>query len=128
MAGGLAVISDVWKTFVYKIAAEINAERAVIPASTMTKPPSAELRPDQKDTDSLPPYEVLDAVLEAHIDRGMDPEAMKAEGYDAATVDRVVKLVRLSEYKRRQMPPGIKITSKAFGPGRRLPIARGWKD
>jgi NAD+ synthetase len=127
MAGGLAVISDVWKTFVYKIAAEINAERPVIPQSTMTKPPSAELRPDQRDTDTLPPYEILDAALEAHIEKGLDADAMKAEGYDAATVDRVVRLVRLSEYKRRQMPPGLKITGKAFGPGRRMPIASGWR-
>ncbi|HET6147138.1 MAG TPA: NAD+ synthase [Polyangia bacterium] len=128
MAGGLAVISDVPKTLVYQLAREINrsAERAVIPESTLTKPPSAELRPNQTDQDSLPPYDLLDAILDAHLEQGMDADALVAAGFEAATVADVVRRVRLSEYKRRQMPPGLKITGKAFGPGRRMPIAQAW--
>ncbi|MEP6654736.1 MAG: NAD+ synthase, partial [Myxococcales bacterium] len=134
MAGGLAVISDVPKTLVYRLARAIN-ERVpsgggsgeLIPRSTMTKAPSAELRPNQKDQDSLPPYDLLDAVLEAHLEQGMDSVALIAAGFPAAVVEDVVRRVRLSEYKRRQMPPGLKITGKAFGPGRRLPIAQAWK-
>jgi NAD+ synthase (glutamine-hydrolysing) len=125
--GGLAVISDVPKTLVYKIAHEINAERPLIPQSTLTKPPSAELRPDQKDQDSLPPYDVLDAILEAHIERGLDSEALHAEGFDPKVVADVLRLMRLSEYKRRQLPPGLKITGKAFGTGRRYPIAQAFR-
>ncbi|MEO8214093.1 MAG: NAD+ synthase [Myxococcales bacterium] len=135
MAGGLAVISDVPKTLVYRLARAIN-ERVLpsdggrgelIPRSTMTKAPSAELRPNQKDQDSLPPYDLLDAVLEAHLEQGMDSVALIAAGFPAAVVGDVVRRVRLSEYKRRQMPPGLKITGKAFGPGRRMPIAQAWK-
>jgi NAD+ synthetase len=125
--GGLAVISDVPKTLVYKIAHEINAEHPVIPQSTITKPPSAELRPDQKDQDSLPPYDLLDAILEAHVERGLDSEALQAEGFDAKVVADVMRLIRLSEYKRRQLPPGLKITGKAFGTGRRYPIAQAFR-
>jgi NAD+ synthase (glutamine-hydrolysing) len=127
MAGGLAVISDVPKTLVYRLARQINHERAVIPESTLTKPPSAELRPNQTDQDSLPPYDLLDAILDAHLEQGLDTEALVAAGFERATVDDVVRRVRLSEYKRRQMPPGLKITGKAFGPGRRMPIAQAWK-
>ena len=90
----------------------------------MTKPPSAELRPDQTDQDSLPPYDVLDAILEAHLVVGLDADALVARGFARAVVEDVVRRVRNSEYKRRQMPPGLKITGKAFGPGRRYPIAR----
>ena len=125
--GGLAVLSDVPKTLVYKIAAEINADRPVIPQSTLTKPPSAELRPDQKDQDSLPPYDVLDAILEAHVERGLDSEALEKEGFDPKVVADVMRLMRQSEYKRRQLPPGLKITSKAFGTGRRYPIAQAFR-
>lgn len=125
--GGLAVISDVPKTWVYEIARQINATQAVIPESTMTKPPSAELRPNQVDQDSLPPYDVLDAVLQAHVEEGLDTAALLAKGFDRAVVDRVVHLVRISEYKRRQLPPGLKITGKAFGIGRRYPIAQGYR-
>jgi NAD+ synthase (glutamine-hydrolysing) len=124
MAGGLAVVSDVPKTLVYRLARAINAEKTVIPESTLTKAPSAELRPNQTDQDSLPPYDVLDAVLEAHLERGLDAPALVAEGFAPAMVADVLKRVQLSEYKRRQMAPGIKITGKAFGPGRRYPIAR----
>lgn len=127
MAGGLAVISDVPKTLVYKLAREINRERAVIPDATLTKAPSAELRPDQTDQDSLPPYDLLDAILDAHLEQGLDSQALVAAGFDAAVVDDVVRRVRISEYKRRQMPPGLKITGKAFGPGRRMPIAQAWR-
>jgi NH3-dependent NAD+ synthetase len=99
----------------------------VIPESTLTKAPSAELRPNQTDQDSLPPYDVLDAILEAHLVEGKDTEALVAAGFERAVVADVVRRVRTSEYKRRQMPPGLKITGKAFGPGRRQPIAAAWK-
>jgi NAD+ synthetase len=127
MAGGLAVISDVPKTLVYNLAREINRERAVIPEATLTKAPSAELRPNQTDQDSLPPYELLDAILDAHLEQGLDSQALVAAGFDASIVNDVVRRVRVSEYKRRQMPPGLKITGKAFGPGRRMPIAQSWR-
>jgi len=125
--GGLAVISDVPKTWVYKIAREINAERPVIPESTLRKPPSAELRPGQIDQDSLPPYDVLDEILAAHVEDGLDTQALVAAGFERAVVEKVLRLVRISEYKRRQLPPGLKITSKAFGTGRRYPVAQGFR-
>jgi len=125
--GGLAVISDVPKTWVYKIAREINADAPVIPESTLTKPPSAELRPDQVDQDSLPPYDVLDAILAAHVEDGLDTQALVAAGFEPAVVEKVLRLVRISEYKRRQLPPGLKITGKAFGTGRRYPVAQGFR-
>jgi NAD+ synthase (glutamine-hydrolysing) len=127
MAGGLAVISDAPKTLVYRLARAVNAEKPVIPESTLTKAPSAELRPNQKDQDSLPPYELLDAILEAHLVEGKDTEALVDAGFDRGVVADVVRRVHASEYKRRQMPPGLKITGKAFGPGRRQPIAAAWK-
>jgi NAD+ synthase (glutamine-hydrolysing) len=125
--GGLAVISDVPKTWVYKIAREINADRPVIPESTLMKPPSAELRPDQVDQDSLPPYDVLDAILAAHVEDGLDTQALIDKGFERTVVEKVLRLVRISEYKRRQLPPGPKITSKAFGTGRRYPVAQGFR-
>lgn len=125
--GGLAVISDVPKTFVYQIARAINADRPVIPESTLTKPPSAELRPDQVDQDSLPPYDLLDAILAAHIEDGLDTQALLDKGFERAVVDKVLRLVRISEYKRRQLPPGLKITGKAFGTGRRYPVAQAFR-
>ena len=127
MCGGLAVISDVPKTLVYRLAQEINAEGEIIPTSTLTKPPSAELRPDQTDQDTLPPYDVLDAILEAHVEQGLDAAGLVAAGFDRAVVEDVVRRVRLSEYKRRQMPPGLKITGKSFGYGRRYPIAQAFR-
>jgi NAD+ synthetase len=125
--GGLAVISDVPKTWVYKIAREINAEAPVIPESTLTKPPSAELRPGQVDQDSLPPYDVLDAILAAHVEDGLDTQALVNAGFERVVVEKVLHLVRISEYKRRQLPPGLKITGKAFGTGRRYPVAQSFR-
>jgi NAD+ synthase/NAD+ synthase (glutamine-hydrolysing) len=127
MCGGLAVISDVPKTLVYRIAREVNADSPVIPEDVFTKAPSAELRPNQTDQDTLPPYDVLDAILDLHVEQGLDTDAIVARGHDRAVVERVVRLVRLSEYKRRQAAPGLKITGKAFGPGRRYPITNAWR-
>ncbi len=126
MCGGLSVIGDVPKTMVYELCDHINAVAGYdrIPASILTKPPSAELRPDQIDQDSLPPYPVLDAILERYIERERDAAAIVAEGFDAATVRRVIHLVDRTEYKRRQAPPVLKVTGRAFGSGRRIPIAR----
>ena len=124
MCGGLAVISDLPKTRVYSLAKWINREREIIPESTLTKPPSAELRPDQVDQDSLPPYDVLDSILEAYVVDGQDAESIIASGHDKATVQRIIRLINLNEYKRRQAAPGIKVTSKAFGVGRRIPVAK----
>jgi NAD+ synthase (glutamine-hydrolysing) len=124
MVGALAVIGDVFKTRVYDLCRCVNAEREVIPAAILEKPPSAELRPEQKDTDSLPPYEVLDPILEAYVERYETPESIaSATGTDLETVRSVVKLVERSEYKRQQAAPVLKVTPKAFGMGRRFPIA-----
>ncbi len=127
MCGGLAVISDVPKTLVYELGRQVNATGEIIPAATLTKPPSAELRLDQTDQDTLPPYDVLDAILEAHMGQGLDSAALVAAGFAGPVVEDVVRRVRLSEYKRRQAAPGLKITGKAFGTGRRYPIAHAWK-
>jgi len=125
MCGGLAVISDVPKMMVYKLAHHINrqAERELIPESSITKPPSAELRPNQTDQDSLPPYDLLDAIIEQYIRQERSTEEIIAAGFDAQTVQRVIRLVDLSEYKRKQAALGLKVTSRAFGVGRRMPIA-----
>lgn len=125
MAGGFAVIKDVPKTLVYALARWRNqsAGRALIPESTLTKPPSAELRPGQLDQDSLPPYEVLDPILEAYVEDDRTLDEIVAQGFDAATVQRVIKMVDRNEYKRRQAAPGVKITPRAFGRDRRLPLA-----
>jgi NAD+ synthase (glutamine-hydrolysing) len=124
MCGGLAVISDVPKTMVYQLARWINREKEIIPASSITKPPSAELRANQTDQDTLPPYEVLDGILDAYVVQGKTPAQMAAAGFDEATVKRVIRLIDSNEYKRRQAAPGLKVTSKAFGVGRRMPIAQ----
>ncbi len=124
MVGALAVIGDVMKTRVYDLCRYINRDREIIPAAILEKPPSAELRPGQKDIDSLPPYEVLDPILEAYVERYETPEAIVAEhGFDIDLVRSVVKLVERSEYKRQQAAPVLKVTEKAFGMGRRFPIA-----
>lgn len=128
MCGGLAVINDVPKTMVYRLARWINREREIIPESSITKPPSAELRPDQTDQDSLPPYEVLDAILDAYVVQCRPVAEILAKGFDPEHVRRVVRLIDLSEYKRRQAAPGLKVTSKAFGVGRRIPIAQRWRE
>jgi NAD+ synthase (glutamine-hydrolysing) len=125
MAGGLAVISDVPKLMVYELARYINREREVIPRSTLEKPPSAELRPNQKDSDSLPPYEVLDRILKSYIEEVKCPEEIALEtGYDLSLVRNIGALVDRNEYKRKQAAPGLKITSRAFGFGRPFPIAQ----
>jgi len=124
MCGGLAVISDLPKTKVYSLAKWINRDREIIPESTLTKPPSAELRPGQVDQDSLPPYDTLDSILDAYVVDGQDAESIIASGHDKVTVERIIRLINLNEYKRRQAAPGIKITSKAFGVGRRIPVAK----
>ncbi len=124
MVGGLAVLADVPKTMVYRLAAYCNSRRPVIPQNTLDKPPSAELRPGQKDTDSLPPYDVLDAILEDYVeDRKSAAQISKQRGFDLELVRRVIRMVDRNEYKRQQAAPGLKITDKAFGIGRRFPIA-----
>jgi NAD+ synthetase len=145
MCGGLAVISDVPKTMIYRLARWINehgrdalppfqpgqqpgpadvGETEIIPASSITKPPSAELRPNQTDQDSLPPYDVLDAILDQYVVNGKSAAEIVAAGLDEATVRKVIRLIDLNEYKRRQAAPGLKVTTKAFGMGRRIPIAQ----
>lgn len=124
MVGALAVIGDVWKTKVYELARYANREREVIPENTITKPPSAELRPNQKDTDSLPPYEVLDPLLQAYVERYESAEEIVAsQGLDRERVEQVLRLVERSEYKRQQAAPVLKVTAKSFGTGRRFPLA-----
>jgi NAD+ synthase/NAD+ synthase (glutamine-hydrolysing) len=124
MVGGLAVISDVPKTMVYRLSEYVNARKPAIPRSTIEKPPSAELRPDQKDSDSLPEYAVLDAILEDYIEDNKTPEQIAAaRSFDLALVRKVVRMVERAEYKRQQAAPGLKISEKAFGVGRRFPIA-----
>jgi NAD+ synthase (glutamine-hydrolysing) len=124
MAGGIGVISDVPKTLVYRLSHYVNSQRAVIPQTTLEKPPSAELRPGQMDSDSLPPYEVLDAILEDYVEDSRSAEEISAErGFDLGLVRNVIRMVERSEYKRQQAAPGLKISAKAFGSGRRFPIA-----
>ncbi len=122
MAGGFAVLKDVLKGWVYRLARWRNRDREVIPQSIIDKPPTAELRENQLDTDSLPPYDVLDAVLEAYVEEDRSPEDIAGAGFDPALVDRIVAMVDLAEYKRRQAPPGVRISVRAFGRDRRLPI------
>jgi NAD+ synthase (glutamine-hydrolysing) len=122
MNGGLSVLGDVYKTDVFRLARYINRDGEVIPENSITKPPSAELRPDQKDTDSLPEYEILDEILYQYIERRMGPKELVKMGFEKGIVDRVLKLVNTSEYKRYQTPPILRVSSKAFGMGRRMPI------
>jgi NAD+ synthase (glutamine-hydrolysing) len=128
MCGGLAVISDVPKTMVYALARYINRDREIIPDSILTKPPSAELRPDQTDQDSLPPYDVLDRILEGYIDRNCSLQELMGMGFDPEIVRWVINAIDRNEYKRRQAAPGLKVTSKAFGTGRRMAIAARYAD
>jgi NAD+ synthase (glutamine-hydrolysing) len=125
MSGGLSVISDVPKTMCYALARCINRERQVIPERVLTRPPSAELKPNQTDQDTLPPYEILDAILHAYVEEHKGLDAIVRMGYDEETVRFVIRRINQNEYKRQQMAPGLKITHKAFGFGRRYPIAKG---
>ncbi len=128
MCGGLAVISDVPKTMVFRLCRWINRDREIIPENTIVKPPSAELRPDQKDEDSLPPYDVLDQILEAYVVEGKSRAEIIEAGFDPTVVTRIARLIDLNEYKRRQAAPGLKVTSKAFGMGRRIPVAQRYRE
>ena len=123
MAGGFAVIKDVPKTLAYALSRHRNTRGEVIPQVVIDKPPSAELRPDQLDTDSLPPYEVLDPIIEAYVEDDASFEEIVGRGYEPAIVRRVIDLINRNEYKRRQSPPGVKITARAFGRDRRYPLA-----
>ena len=124
MNGGLAVIADLPKMMVYRVSRWRNRRKADIPEAILTKAPSAELRPGQKDQDSLPPYELLDEILELHVEQSQSAEEILAKGYDEGTVRRVLRLVRIAEFKRKQAPPVLKVTSRAFGTGWRMPIVR----
>jgi NAD+ synthetase len=131
MCGGLAVISDVPKTDVYALSRHLNevAGRELIPESTITKPPSAELRPDQTDQDSLPPYPVLDDIIERYVERENSVKTIISEtGYDPDQVLRIARLIDINEYKRKQAAPGLKVTGRAFGFGRRMPIAQRYTN
>jgi NAD+ synthase (glutamine-hydrolysing) len=122
MCGGLSVLGDVYKTQVYELARFINKEAEIIPQNSILKPPSAELRPGQKDSDSLPDYDILDEILFRYIEQCTGPSELIAAGFDESMVKRVLKLVNTNEYKRYQTPPILRISPKAFGMGRRMPI------
>jgi NAD+ synthase (glutamine-hydrolysing) len=126
-AGGFAVLKDVYKTMVYRLARHRNTRGTVIPERTIARPPTAELKPDQTDQDTLPPYDALDAILEAYVEEDRSAAEIVAAGHDEATVRRVLRMVDAAEYKRRQSPPGVKITPRAFGRDRRLPITNRWR-
>ncbi len=128
MAGGFAPLKDVPKTLVYRLARWRNARAPVIPERVLVRPPSAELAPDQKDEDNLPPYAVLDPILERYVERDQAPEDIVAAGFDPQTVARVVRLVDRNEYKRRQAAPGVRISRRAFGRDRRYPISSGYRE
>ncbi|MBA3243745.1 MAG: NAD(+) synthase, partial [Actinobacteria bacterium] len=128
LAGGFALIKDVFKTDVFRLARHLNerVERELIPVSIIERAPSAELRADQRDEDSLPPYAVLDRVLEAYVELDRSREELVADGFEAGLVERAIKLTDGAEYKRRQAPPGVKLRPKAFGRDRRTPITNRW--
>jgi NAD+ synthase (glutamine-hydrolysing) len=128
-AGGFAVIKDVPKLLVYRLI-DVRAKRdpeSPIPETIVTRPPSAELRPDQRDEDSLPPYEILDAIIEGYVELDLGRDGLVARGFAAEDVDRIIRLIDLAEYKRRQQPPGVKITTRAFGRDRRMPITNRYR-
>ena len=127
MAGGLGVLGDVYKTMVYRVSQWISREREIIPASTMTKAPSAELRPNQTDQDSLPPYDVLDGILKLYIEEWKELDEIVAQGFDRELVQRILRLVDTNEFKRQQAAPTIRVSEKAFGMGRDMPIAQRWR-
>jgi NAD+ synthase (glutamine-hydrolysing) len=122
MCGGISVLGDVYKTQVYELAAHINSKKEIIPKNTIEKPPSAELRPGQKDSDSLPEYDVLDRLLYEYIEQRIGPPELIRAGFEEEMVKRVLRLVNTTEYKRNQTPPILRISPKAFGTGRRMPI------
>jgi NAD+ synthase (glutamine-hydrolysing) len=124
MCGGLAVISDLPKMKVYALARHINLARELIPLNTIDKPPSAELRPDQKDEDSLPPYPTLDGILRLYVEEGLSSAEIIERGYEQGVVHDIIRKVDLNEYKRKQAAPGLKTTPLAFGVGRRIPIVQ----
>jgi NAD+ synthase (glutamine-hydrolysing) len=128
MAGGIGVLGDCYKQQVYELAKYINRKKEIIPTNIITKAPSAELRPGQKDIDSLPPYDILDEILYQYIERVQGPQEIKSMGFDADLVDRILKLVNRNEYKRNQFCPIIRISPKAFGTGRRMPIVGNYLD
>jgi NAD+ synthase (glutamine-hydrolysing) len=128
MCGGLAVISDVPKLMIYRLARWLNRDREIIPHSTIEKPPSAELRPNQRDQDTLPPYEILDPILELLVEENLSPDEIIARGFEPETVRWVVRKVAQNEYKRAQAVPGLKVTSKAFGAGRKMPVAQHFAE
>jgi NAD+ synthase/NAD+ synthase (glutamine-hydrolysing) len=128
MAGGFAVIKDIVKTLVYRLARWRNTMGEVIPERILTRPPSAELKPGQTDQDSLPPYETLDAIVEAYMEQDLSPREIIARGHDEADVRRVVRLLKINEYKRRQAPVGIRVTPRGFGKDWRYPITNRYQD
>jgi len=127
MAGGFAVLKDVPKLLVYELARYRNTLSPVIPERVFTKPPSAELRPNQKDVDTLPPFEILDPLLELYVEHDMSRDELIRQGFDPEIVDRVINMVDRAEYKRRQAAPGVKLSPRAFGRDRRLPIANWFR-
>ena len=129
MAGGFAVLKDVFKGDVYRLVRWRNEHegRELVPASVLDRAPSAELRHEQRDEDSLPPYDVLDPILEAYVEQDLDAEEIERQGFERADVERVIRLVDLAEYKRRQAPPGVRVSTKAFGRDRRLPITNRFR-
>ena len=126
MNGAISVLGDVYKTDVYRLANYINRNEEIIPINTIVKPPSAELRPDQKDSDSLPPYDILDAILFAYIEQQLSADKIIEQGFSLETVTRVIRLVNINEYKRFQAPPILRVSSKAFGFGRKMPLVAKW--
>jgi NAD+ synthase (glutamine-hydrolysing) len=127
MAGGFAPIKDCSKTLVYRMSEYRNSVSRVIPQRVIDRPPSAELRPDQRDSDSLPPYEVLDAILAAFIEDDLSVDEICERGFERATVGRVLDMVKRNEYKRRQTPPGVRVSRRAFGRDWRYPITNGYR-
>ena len=128
MSGGLAVISDVPKEMVYKLAGYINRDQEIIPSRTVSKPPSAELAPNQKDEDDLPPYSVLDPILKAYLEENLSIREIIDLGFPESIVKDVVMRIKTNEYKRKQAPIGLKVTTKAFGYGRRYPTAQNYRE
>jgi NAD+ synthase (glutamine-hydrolysing) len=127
MAGGLALLGDVYKTMIYRVATWINRDREIIPQSSITKAPSAELRPNQTDQDTLPPYNVLDGILKLYIEEWKEVDDIVTAGYERELVERILRIVDTNEFKRRQAPPTIRVSTKAFGSGRQMPIAQRWR-